>query len=97
MRYLAFSFQYYLLLIAFGYQGSLLLALAMILAVFLIKSVIPSITLTELGIRESVAMVIMGGFAVSSFTAFSSTFLLYVINIILPALVGLFFLNRLKI
>ena len=97
MRYLAFSLQYYFLLIAFGYEGSFLLALAMILAVFLVKSVIPSITLTELGIRESVAMTIMGVFAVSGFIAFSSTFLLYLINIILPALVGLVFINRLKI
>ena len=97
LRYLVFTAQYICLLLAFGYQGTLTLAIAMVLSVFLVKSIIPSITLTELGIRESVAITIMGSFAVSGFIAFSSTFFLYLMNIILPSIIGLIFLNRMKV
>ena len=95
-RYLTFTGQYYLLMLAFGYEGSFLLAIGMVWAIFFVKSVIPSISLTELGIRESIAIALMGTFAVPAVTAFTSTFVLYVFNIILPAVVGLLFVHKLK-
>ncbi|MEZ4830306.1 MAG: lysylphosphatidylglycerol synthase domain-containing protein [Bacteroidia bacterium] len=96
-RYLVFSLQYFSLAIAFGYQGETVLLLAMIWMVFLVKSVIPSVTLTELGIRESVALAVMGVFGVPAHIAFSATFVLYVVNIIVPSLSGLYYVYRLKI
>jgi uncharacterized membrane protein YbhN (UPF0104 family) len=94
LRYLVFSSQYLLLLYAFGYAGSPGLGLALISTVLLLKSLVPSIALSELGIRESVALAVMGAFGVAALTAFSSTFLLYLINIILPALLGIRFVNE---
>ncbi|MFN0204605.1 MAG: lysylphosphatidylglycerol synthase domain-containing protein [Bacteroidia bacterium] len=94
LRNLVFTLQYYLLLMAFGYEGETLLAFAMVSSVFLLKSVVPSISFSELGIRESVALTVMGAFAVASSTTISSTFLLYLYNIALPALVGILFLNK---
>jgi uncharacterized membrane protein YbhN (UPF0104 family) len=88
-RYLVFSAQYILLMYAFGYDGTIPFAFAMTSTVLLLKSLVPSVALSELGIRESVALAIMGSFGVATLTAFSSTFLLYLINIILPALIGL--------
>jgi uncharacterized membrane protein YbhN (UPF0104 family) len=93
-RYLVFSLQYILLLYAFGYEGTMAFAFAMTSTVFLLKSLVPSIALSELGIRESVALAIMGSFGVATLTAFSSTFLLYLINIMLPALIGLRFVMK---
>jgi len=95
-RYLVFSFQYILLMQAFGYTGSIPFAFAMTSTVFLLKSLVPSIALSELGIRESVALAVMGTFGVGALTAFSSTFLLYLINIILPALIGLRFVMKME-
>lgn len=92
-RYLSFSFQYFLLMWAFGFSGSILLAFLLIGLIFLLKSFLPYISITELGLRESVAIFVMGIWQVSVHTAISSTFLLYVINLILPALLGLAFLN----
>lgn len=97
VRYLVFSSQYYLLLLAFGYEGSWLLAVHLVGLIFLIKSIIPAVSLTELGIRESVAIAVTGVFAIPAMTAFASTFLLYLFNIILPALVGLVFVLRIKL
>lgn len=95
-RYIVFSLQYVVLISAFGFEGPWILIFSMVWMIFLIKSIIPSITLTELGIRESVALAVMGAFGVPAYIAFSSTFILYVINIILPSLLGLFYVYRLK-
>jgi len=100
-RNIVFSFQYLLLLWAFGYGHAPIetttLAFAMIWLVFLIKSVIPTIALSELGVRESTAIFIMGIWAVPAALAFGSTFVLYLINIVLPTLVGLLFVQRMKV
>jgi uncharacterized membrane protein YbhN (UPF0104 family) len=95
-RYLTFALQYLFLLYACGYSGGWPLALAMIGGVFLVKSLIPSLALSELGVRESVALAIMGLYGLAAFTAFASTFLLYLCNLILPALIGLLFMHRLR-
>lgn len=96
MRYGTFSFQYVCLMRAFGYDEGLMAAFVMIWTVFFVKSIIPSISVTELGIRETVAINIMGGFGVMAATAFTSTFVLYVFNIILPAILGVIFIRKLK-
>lgn len=96
MRYVVFSFQYVILLWVFGYTLETYLAFAMIWVVYLIKSIIPTVSLSELGIRESVAIAVMGAFGVSVPTATSATFILYLLNIALPALIGLFFLKKNK-
>lgn len=93
IRYLSFSCQYFLLMWAFGFSGSFLLAFLLIGIIFLFKSFLPYISITELGLRESVAIFVMGIWQVSVHTAVSSTFCLYVVNLILPAIVGLVFLN----
>lgn len=96
LRYMVFSLQYLLLMVAFGYVGDYSLAIMLILSVFLIKSSLPSIAITELGVRESVAIAVMGVFAVSPWIAFSSTFVLYIFNIIFPTLIGLIFVYQMK-
>jgi uncharacterized membrane protein YbhN (UPF0104 family) len=96
LRNMTFSLQYYLLLIAFGYENTWTLGMVLIWGVFLIKSVIPSISLSELGIRESVAVAVMGVFAIPAGTAVGSTFLLYVFNIALPAIVGIFYVQKMN-
>jgi uncharacterized membrane protein YbhN (UPF0104 family) len=89
-----FSIQYFLLLLAFGYEGPILLGFSLIWIVFLIKSIIPSLSLAELGIRESVALTVMGGFGIPVVTIIAATFLLYLYNIALPAIAGIFFVSR---
>lgn len=96
LRNLTFSFQYYLLMLAFGFEASFYLGFMLIWLIYVIKSVIPSISLAELGIRESVALAVMQTFGIAALTAVSSTFLLYLINIALPAVAGVFFLQKKK-
>lgn len=96
LRNLIFVGQYILLLYACGYSGEIGTAFLMVWLVFLVKSLIPIASFAELGIRESVALAVMGYFGVSEAISFSSTFAIYSINILLPALVGLICLNYLK-
>jgi len=96
LRYSVFSSQYLILLYAFGYEGAAITGMAMIWLVFLAKSIVPFFAFTELGLRESIALLIMGPVGVSAFSAFSSTFILYLINVIFPALIGLIFVYRIR-
>lgn len=89
LRFLVYSLQYALLLLAFGFSGNPFLAFLLIGLVFLIKSLLPYFSFTELGLRESVALFVMGIWQVSAVTAVGSTFVLYVFNLIFPALLGL--------
>lgn len=96
LRNLIFVGQYILLLYACGYTDGIGTAFLMVWMVFLLKSLIPIASFAELGIRESVAMTVMALFGVGEAISFSSTFILYTVNILLPALVGLICLNYLK-
>lgn len=97
LRYAVFTFQFVLLLYAFGYNKGMLLAVWMILLIYLLKSFAPSIALSELGVRESIAVYVMEQFHVADpAISFNSTFLLYLFNIALPSVFGLVFLPRLK-
>ncbi|MEL6253747.1 MAG: lysylphosphatidylglycerol synthase transmembrane domain-containing protein [Bacteroidota bacterium] len=89
VRFLVYSLQYAFLMIAFGFTGNPYLAFLLIGLVFLIKSLLPYFSFTELGLRESVALFVMGIWQVPALTAVSSTFILYLFNLILPAIVGL--------
>jgi uncharacterized membrane protein YbhN (UPF0104 family) len=89
LRGMIFLGQYAALLMAFGFEGSPLLALALASITLLIKSLAPSIALAELGVRESVALAVMGLAQVSAPVIVAATFALFLINLILPALAGL--------
>ena len=104
LRYLVFSMQYYILLQMFSVPVPLMHALVIIPVVFFVISAVPSIALTDLGIRGSIALY----FFTLYFEKFdihdpavtigilSGSTLLWAINIALPALTGSVFLFRLK-
>jgi len=97
IRYAVFSTQYWMMMVAFGLDKPAILAFALIGLIFLIKSILPSLAFSELGIRESTALFVTGLFGISAITAFGSAFVLYLINIITPSLLGLIFIQRLKV
>lgn len=98
VRYTVFTFQFVLLLYAFGYDKTVLLAVWMILIIFLLKSFAPSVALSELGVREGIAIFVMEQFSVADpAISFNATFLLYLFNIVLPSVIGMVFLPRMRI
>lgn len=98
VRYAVFTLQFVLLLFAFGYDKTVLLAVWMILIIFLLKSFAPSVALSELGVREGIAIFVMEQFSVADpAISFNATFLLYLFNIVLPSVIGMVFLPRMRI
>jgi uncharacterized membrane protein YbhN (UPF0104 family) len=103
-RYMVFSTQFYLLLMLFDVRIPYFDALLMIALIYLIMAVIPTIALTELGMRGSVALYIFGLYTghlhpisqSPDLGVFAASTLLWVINLGIPALVGSIFVFRLQ-
>lgn len=104
LRYLVFSTQFYLLLRLFAVPLPLFDALLLISLIYFIMAIIPTIALTELGIRGSVALYFFGLYlsrtlpcgAVFNLGILSASTLLWMINLGFPAVAGTFFVFRLQ-
>ena len=101
LRYMVFSFQFYLLLLAFGLDIPYPAALVLIAMTYFVMAAIPTIALAELGIRGSVSIFFIGGYFTLAQNAapeiLAASTLIWAINLALPALLGMLFINRLKI
>jgi len=85
-------------LIVFAFDSHLRfenLVIASIL-VFFGKTLIPAISLGEIGVREGASIYFFGIFGCSESFAFNASLLLFVVNLFLPSLVGLILLLKLK-
>ncbi len=97
LRYGVFTLQFVLLLRAFAPVASLLATYAGITLVFFAKFLLPTVTLLDLGIREGAAVYFLGQLGYAEAAAFNAAFLLFCINLLAPAIVGLPFVFRLKL
>lgn len=103
-RYLVFSAQYFLLLRFFGVPADYFNAMILIAIIYLVMAIIPTIALTELGIRGSVAIYLFSLWATKTNPGaehvnagvLASSFLLWLINLGLPAVIGTLFVFRLR-
>jgi uncharacterized membrane protein YbhN (UPF0104 family) len=103
-RYFIFSFQFYLLFRLFSVPIPIFYSFVLVSVIYFIMAVIPTITLAELGIRGSVSIYIIGLFFEKyslltnqiNIGIFSASSTLWLINIILPAIIGTIFVYRLK-
>lgn len=92
--YFCFLLQYALLVSAFSHNTELLYYLWAGNLIMFIKTVIPPISLGELGIREGASVFFLTRFGELSSVAFNASIFLFVINILFPALIGLFLLLK---
>lgn len=105
-RYLIFSFQFYLVLRIFGIGLPIQAALYLIPLIYLALALIPTFALTELGVRGSVTIFLVGsyltrerGFSLSEAESLSTVFAagtLWLINLAIPALMGIPFVFKLR-
>ena len=103
IRYLVFSLQFFLLLRIFQIHIGYLHAMMVIGFIYLLMSIIPTIALSEIGVRGSVSLYAFGLFfgitplsegLSRAIVAASSA--LWLLNLALPALSGLFFIFKLR-
>ena len=92
--YICFLCQYAILVAAFSHNSNYLNYLWAGNLIIFVKTVIPQISLGELGIREGASVFFLTSFGELSSVAFNASIFIFIINILLPALVGVFLLFR---
>jgi len=95
-RYLIFSIQFLILLHVFNVDISFYNAILSVMLVFFFITLTPTITIAEIGVRGSMALLVFLKFSTNVIGILSSTFLLWIINLIIPAIIGSFFIFSLK-
>jgi hypothetical protein len=104
LRYLVFTGQFLLLLKVFSVPVPVFDGVVIISLIFFVLSVVPTVTLTELGVRDSAAVYFFGlwfshtsGMTDSILIGIlSASTLLWIINLAIPAVIGTLFVFRLK-
>ena len=97
LRYLVFSLQFYLVLSAFNFQFFSFTELLLIPLCFMITSFIPTILISEIGVRGSVALFVFGTISNMEAQIVLASVILWFINIAFPALMGLINISDFKI
>ncbi|MDD4847786.1 MAG: lysylphosphatidylglycerol synthase transmembrane domain-containing protein [Bacteroidales bacterium] len=103
-RYLIFSFQFWLSFRVFGIKLPLLEGFLLITVIYFALAVIPTIALAELGIRGSVSLFILQFWSDAngifyddlSMQIFIASSIIWLINIMLPSLIGTLFIKELN-
>jgi len=101
IRYLVYSLQFYLLLLAFNIELQIMDGFMVVFLIFFGFTIVPSIAVVELGIRAIITLLIfriIGQYTDTSYemSLVSTTSLLWFINIALPALIGGVFIFNLR-
>lgn len=102
LRYLVYSAQYFCLLASFGFEMNWIEGFSAILFVFLLQTGLPIPPTAGLIARGSLAVWVFGWFLRDTDTAdlalksavLASTFTLWLVNVLLPAIVGAFFIAQ---
>ncbi len=97
LRYATFSTQYYLLLQFYGVPVPWLDGMAGIATIFLVQASVPLPPAMGLLARGEIALYIWGFFAGNRVDILAATFSLFVINIVVPSLLGLLFIVQVNI
>ena len=96
LRYCVFTIQFILLLNIFNVDIQFSEALFSVMLIFLFITVTPTITIAEIGVRGSVALFVLGVFSSNTVGILSAVSILWLINLILPAVIGTVFIFSLK-
>jgi hypothetical protein len=96
LRYLVFSFQYFLVLKIGGIQSSFSILLALIAITFFVTSAIPTFALSEIAVRGATALYFFHFISNDNVAIISSSVILWIINLALPAIIGLMFIGQLR-
>lgn len=92
LRYGIYTFQYFCLLRFFGIDAGLVGSLSGIFTLFLLQTGLPLPPLMGLAARGNLAVQVWAFFGANELSSLAATFSLWIINLILPALVGTFFM-----
>lgn len=103
-RYMVFSIQFYLLFRFFDFAIPFRESVMFTSVIYLVMTIIPSMALSEIGVRGSVALFFFAFYTQehspdinSTLSILSASTLLWVINLVIPAILGTFFIYHFKV
>lgn len=96
LRYLVFAHQFYILLVIFKIDINYINALSVIASVYFISSIVPMLTLFDVILKSSVAVWVFSYFSINVITIISITTLMWILNFVLPAIFGSYFVLTFK-
>lgn len=96
-RYLIYSTQYVLLLHFFSIKTGFWGAYAGVATIYLLQTVVPLPAIAGLLVRGNLAVFVWAYFGGNELSSLAATFVLWIINLILPALIGTFSLFHVSI
>ncbi|MFM1875079.1 MAG: hypothetical protein RL266_816 [Bacteroidota bacterium] len=95
-RYVIFTFQFYVLLKIFDVQISYSNAMMMVSMTYFVMTAVPTIAITELGVRGSIAVYFIGMISSNISGIFLASSMLWLINLAVPAIIGVVFIFQLR-
>jgi Lysylphosphatidylglycerol synthase TM region len=96
LRYLTFTLQFYLLLHVFSPSAEAVHLVPGIALYFMMTSLLPMISVLEAAIRAAIALIVLADSGLSPTLLALATVLLWLLNIILPSIIGYLVLLRMK-
>ncbi|MEN0005169.1 MAG: lysylphosphatidylglycerol synthase transmembrane domain-containing protein [Bacteroidota bacterium] len=97
MRYLTYSLQYYCLLQFFGIAPPIVAAFGSIATIFLVQTSIPLPALIGVLARGEIAILMWTQYGATAIEALSASYFLFIINLIVPSLMGMVIILKLNI
>lgn len=96
-RYLIFSFQFYFLLTVFNIDLNYYDAMLVITSMYLLASIVPTISIFDVVIKSSIAVFLFAYIPVNEFIILSITSLMWLLNFVLPSVFGSYFVLNFKL
>lgn len=97
IRYALFSFQFYYLLKVFGIDIAYFEAMIFISSMYLLASIVPSLSMFDVVIKGSVAVFLFGYMDVNELIVLSITTIMWLLNFMVPSILGSYFVLRFKL
>ena len=97
IRYLIFSFQFYYLLTMFGVDVEYTKAMVVITSMYLLASIVPSISIFDVVVKGSIAVFLFGYVEVNELTILSIITLMWLLNYVVPSVFGSYFVLNFKL
>ena len=94
-RYIIFVIQYYIAFLTFDIHISLIDFVILKPIYILFVTAIPTVSITDAGVRVSSALAIFALVDIST-NIISATIIVWIVNLVIPSLIGLLFFNKLK-
>lgn len=96
-RYLVFSFQFYVLLQLFNVDVTYTSAMVLISSMYLIASVVPTISFFDVVIKGGAAVYVFSQINTSDISILCITTLMWILNFVLPSIIGSFYILNFKL